>query len=253
MSFVLFPTHKEKTLNPNTIENFDTLTRNAAKDHTILLGSYKNHAGTTYGNAYAAHDLTNPLTAHVLIEGRAGAGKSVLVENYLRTADQFPDEFSVVYLGVRNSYNENYRKTTTEQVIEKLDEVDKELARRQSILEDANVFSIDELEKSDSDTALPRLLVVIDGFDFFLREADYSGRNLLTHRIESIVRLGRALGVHLIATTQSERSMPYAASTDLFPSVIRFRADGVLMANSGEAVWEVDDQTGDVFSVFSDL
>lgn len=253
MSFVLFPTRKEKTLNPNTIENFDTLTRNAAKDHTVLLGSYKNHAGTTYGNAFAAHDLTNPLTAHVLIEGRAGAGKSVLVENYLRTADQFPDEFSVLYLGVRNSYSGEYPKTNAAQVIETLDNVGDELVRRQSVLEKAKVSSINELEQSDSDTALPRLIVVIDGFDFFLREADYSGRNLLTHRIESIVRLGRALGVHLIATTQSERSMPYASSTDLFPSVIRFRADGVLMANSGEAVWEVDDQTGDVFSVFSDL
>lgn len=253
MSFVLFPTHKEKTLNLNTVENFDTLTRNAAKDRTILLGSYKNHAGTTYGNAYAAHDLTNPLTAHVLIEGRAGAGKSVLVGNYLRTADQFPDEFSALYLGVRNSYNENYSKTTTEQVIEKLDEMDNELARRQSILEDANAFSIDDLEKSDNDTALPRLLVVIDGLDFFLREADFSGRNLLTRHIESIGRLGRALGVHMIATTQSERALPYASCTDLFPSMIRFRADGVLMANSGEAVWEVNGQTGDVFSVFSDL
>lgn len=253
MSFVLFPTHKEKTLNPNTIENFDTLTRNAAKDHTILLGSYKNRAGTTYGNAYAAHNLTNPLTAHVLIEGRAGAGKSVLVENYLRTADQFPDEFSALYLGVRNSYNENYRKTTTEQVIEKLDEMVKELARRQFILEDANVFSIDELERSGDNTAPARLLVVIDGLDYFLSAADFSDRNRLAHHIESIGRLGRALGVHLVATTQSNRALPYASCTALFPSMIRFHADGVLMANSGEAVWEVDGQTGDVFSVFSDL
>lgn len=240
-------------MNPNTIENFDTLTRDAAKDHTILLGSYKNRAGTTYGNAYAAHDLTNPLTAHVLIEGRAGAGKSVLVENYLRTAVAFPDEFSVAYFGVRDSYNGKYPKTTAEQVIEKLDEVDNELARRQSILEDANVFSIDELERSGDNTAPARLLVVIDGLDFFLRAADFSDRNRLAHHIESIGRLGRGLGVHLVATTQSERSMPYAASTDLFPSMIRFRADGVPMANSGEAVWEVDGQTGDVFSVFSDL
>ena len=240
-------------MNPNTIENFDTLTRNAAKDHTILLGSYKNRAGTTYGNAYAAHDLTNPLTAHVLVEGRAGAGKSVLVENYLRTADQFPDEFSALYLGVRNSYNENYRKTTTEQVIEKLDEVDNELARRQSVLEDANAFSIDELEKSDNDTALPRLLVVIDGLDYFLRTVDGLGRDRIARHIGSVGRLGRALGVHMIATTQSERALPYSSCTDLFPSMIRFHADGVLMANSGEAVWEVNGQTGDVFSVFSDL
>ena len=78
------PTHKEKPLNPNTIENFDTLTRDAAKDHTILLGKYRNREGIAYGDVYAAHTLTKPLAPHVLIEGPTGSGKSVLVNNYLR-------------------------------------------------------------------------------------------------------------------------------------------------------------------------
>ena len=254
MSFVLFPTHKEKTLNPNTIENFDTLTRNAAKDHTVLLGKYKNHAGTTYGNAFAAHDLTKPLAAHVLIEGPTGSGKSVLVNNYLRTADKFPDKFSATYISNRDSYSSNYPATSFSEAADLLEEVDKELIERQDILERAGLRNMNELEVSDNTDIPPRHIVVIDDLLHLLRAAEHEDRgNSVVDIVETITRIGRSVGVHLVATTQSERELSRIFETDMLFPVIRFRADGVLMEKSGEAMWDMIGQKSDVFSVFSEL
>jgi len=254
--FCTFPTpiHKEKTLNPNNIENFDTLAHDAAKDRAVLLGKYRNREGIAYGDVYAAHTLTRPLAAHVLVEGPTGSGKSVLVNNYLRTAEQFPDKFSATYISHRDSYSSNYPATSFSEAVDLLEEIDKEFIERQDILEQAGFRNMSELEASDYPTIPPRHIVVVDDLLHLLRDAEHGDRGNSVVRIaETITRVGRSLGVHLVATTQSERELSRIFETDMLFPVIRFRADGVRMEKSGEAMWDMIGQKSDVFSVFSDL
>lgn len=248
------PIHKEKTLNPNNIENFDTLTRDAAKDRAVLLGKYRNREGIAYGDVFAAHTLTKPLAAHVLIEGPTGSGKTVLVQNYLRTADQFPDEFTATYISNRDSYSSKYPATSFSEAADLLEKIDEELDERQDILERVGLRNMNELEVSDNTDIPPRHIVVIDDLLHLLRAAEHEDRgNSVVDIVEGITRVGRSLGVHLVATTQSERELSRIFDTDMLLPVIRFRVDGVLMEKSGEAMWDMIGQKSDVFSVFSDL
>jgi len=241
-------------LNPNTIENFDTRAHDAAKDHAVLLGKYRNREGTLYGDTFAAHTLTKLLTAHVLIEGPTGSGKTVLVQNYLRTADQFPDEFTATYISNRDSYSSNYPATSFSEAADLLEEIDKELIERQDILEHAGLRNMNELEASDNTDIPPRHIVIIDDLLNLLKDAEHADRgNSVVDIVEWITRIGRSAGVHLVATTQSERELSRIFDTDVLLPVIRFRADGVLMEKSGEAMWDMIGQKSDVFSVFSDL
>lgn len=241
-------------MNPNNIENFDTLAHDAAKDRAVLLGKYRNREGIAYGDVYAAHTLTKPLAPHVLIEGPTGSGKSVLANNYLRTADKFPDKFSATYISNRDSYSSNYPATSFSEAVDLLEEIDKELIERQDILERAGLRNMNELEASDNTDIPPRHIVVIDDLLNLLRDAEHEDRgNSIVRIAETITRVGRSLGVHLVATTQSERELSRIFETDMLFPVIRFRADGVWMEKSGEAIWDMIGQKSDVFSVFSDL
>ena len=240
-------------MNPNTIKNFDTRAHDAAKDRAVLLGKYRNHEGIAYGDVFAAHTLTKPLAAHVLIEGPTGSGKTVLVQNYLRTADQFPDEFTATYISPRDSYSINYPATSFSEAADLLEEIDKELIERQDILERAGLRNMNELEVSDNTDIPPRHIVIVDDLLHLLRAAEHEDRgNSIVDIVEWITRIGRSAGVHLVATTQSERELSRIFDTDILLPVIRFRADGVLMEKSGEAIWDMIGQKSDVFSVLSD-
>ena len=95
--------------------------------------------------------------------------------------------------------------------------------------------------------------MVVDDLLHLLRDAEHGDRGNSVVRIaETITRVGRSLGVHLVATTQSERELSRIFETDMLFPVIRFRADGVRMEKSGEAMWDMIGQKSDVFSVFSD-
>ena len=240
-------------MNPNTIKNFDTRAHDAAKDHAVLLGKYRNREGIAYGDVFAAHTLTKPLAAHVLIEGPTGSGKTVLVQNYLRTADQFPDDFTATYISNRDSYSSKYPATSFSEAADLLEEIDKELIERQDMLERAGLRNMNELELSDNTDIPPRHIVIIDDLTNLLKDAEHADRgNSVVNIVEWITRIGRSVGVHLVATTQSERELSRIFDTDMLLPVIRFRASGVLMANSGEAIWDMIGQKSDVFSVFSD-
>lgn len=240
-------------MNPNNIENFDTLTRDAAKDRAVLLGKYRNREGIAYGDVFAAHTLTKPLAAHVLIEGPTGSGKTVLVQNYLRTADQFPDEFTATYISNRDSYSSKYPATSFSEAADLLEKIDEELDERQDILERVGLRNMNELEVSDNTDIPPRHIVVIDDLLHLLKAAEHEDRgNSVVDIVEGITRIGRSVGVHLVATTQSERELSRIFDTDMLLPVIRFRVDGVLMEKSGEAMWDMIGQKSDVFSVFSD-
>lgn len=240
-------------MNPNNIKNFNTRAHDAAKDRAVLLGKYRNHEGTLYGDTFAAHTLTKTLAAHVLVEGPTGSGKTVLIQNYLRTADQFPDEFTATYISNRDSYSSNYPATSFSEAADLLEEIYKELIERQDVLERAGLRNMNELEVSDNTDIPPRHIVIIDDLLNLLKDAEHADRgNSVVDIVGGITRIGRSVGVHLVATTQSERELSRIFETDMLFPVIRFRADGVLMEKSGEAIWDMIGQKSDVFSVFSD-
>ena len=176
------------------------------------------------------------------------------MQNYLRAADQFPDEFTATYISPRDSYSSNYPATSFSEAADLLEEIDKELIERQDILERAGLRNMNELEASDNTDIPPRHIVVIDDLLHLLRDAEHEDRgNSVVDIVEWITRIGRSAGVHLVATTQSERELSRIFDTDMLLPVIRFRADGVWMEKSGEAMWDMVGRKSDVFGVFSEL
>lgn len=146
----------------------------AAADNRIILGSFDpNEVGSWYGigrPAYSYHDLTR--VPHLLVAGRTGAGKSVLLRNYLSAAKLAPESYKVVHIttaadmgfsedidSVRNIPLED-AETELERVVKKT------LPYREKVLLDAGATDWRELARmSDGEDKPRRLLVLVDGLE----------------------------------------------------------------------------------------
>ena len=168
-----------------------------------------------------------------LLAGKPGAGKSVTLHAIITSlCMQYPPEELELYLldfkeGVEfQIYVDPYRDKN-EKVDEELDDwkalphaklvsiesdrefglsvlqrVQQEIEHRGTLFKKSGVSNLDEYCRNNPGIKVPRVLVVIDEFQYMFQESDQ-----ITHQLnrifEDITRRGRAFGVHLLIASQS--------------------------------------------------
>lgn len=217
----------------------------AAANSRIILGSFDPaDLDSWYGierPAYSYHDLTR--VPHLLVSGRTGAGKSVLLRNYLNAAKLSPESYTVVHIstdadmgfseGIDNVKNVPLEDAETE--LERI--VKKALPYREKVLIDAGATEWKELTRTSGAGDQPRrLLVLVDGLER-AKGTDSFSHNRVLNYLEEILRIGRSLGVHLVLTTQADTP----EKLDRGPEILNEFCDIVSFSyrhrGSGRAVW----------------
>jgi hypothetical protein len=163
------------------------------------------------------------LTPHWMIGGRAGSGKTAFIVNVLYglSTRYGPDQLTVYLLDFKDrasfeeftatgdepSWMPHARAVGVESDREYgravLRELDAELAHRARLLEEAGADRFADLRRG---AELPRIVCVIEEFPALLRGSDGLARECLA-LLESLVRKGRAYGIHLILASESARTV----------------------------------------------
>ena len=230
----------------------------AAADNRIILGYFDpNEVGSWYGigrPAYSYHDLTR--VPHLLVAGRTGAGKSVLLRNYLSAAKLAPESYKVVHIttaadmgfsedidSVRNVPLED-AETELERVVKKT------LPHREKVLLDAGATDWRELARmSDGEDKPRRLLVLVDGLER-AKGTDSFSHNRVLNYLEEILRIGRSLGVHLVLTTQADTPEKLDRGQEILNEFCDIVSFTYRHRGSGRAVWNLGRGESPEFAVY---
>lgn len=217
-----------------------------AANSRIILGSFDPaDLDSWYGierPAYSYHDLTR--VPHLLVMGRTGAGKSVLLRNYLNAAGLKPDLYTVVHITTDADMGfsediDSVNNVPLQDAEHKLAQVvEKALPSREKNLRDANVSNWDELIRTSErgEDTPRRLLVLVDDLERALND-DTLTRNKVTKYLAEILRRGRSLGVHLIATTQADTPKKLDRGPEILEEFVHKVAFSYRHRGSGYAVW----------------
>lgn len=150
-------------------------------------------------------------TAHVLIGGATGSGKTVLLRTILvmlihkgctvlicdfKGGIDFPEDI----------WRETALITTYDELIEKLESVMYELEDRKRLFLMYGVKNIEEYNACSDTDSIPHIAVATDEVAEMLdrtgRKDDKPKIDKVTEMLSTIARLGRAYGIHLILATQ---------------------------------------------------
>lgn len=231
-----------------------------AANSRIILGSFDPaDLDSWYGierPAYSYHDLTR--VPHLLVMGRTGAGKSVLLRNYLNAAGLKPDLYTVVHITTDADMGfsediDSVNNVPLQDAEHKLAQVvEKALPSREKNLRDANVSNWDELIRTSErgEDTPRRLLVLVDGLERALND-DTLTRNKVTKYLAEILRRGRSLGVHLIATTQADTPKKLDRGPEILEEFVHKVAFSYRHRGSGYAVWNPGQDESPEFAVNS--
>ncbi|MEV4755579.1 FtsK/SpoIIIE domain-containing protein [Micromonospora sp. NPDC049559] len=161
-------------------------------------------------------------TPHWLVGGRTGAGKTVFLLDVLYglAARYSPDELALYLLDFKEgvsftefvptgrdpSWIPHARavgiESDREYGVAVLRELRRELNRRAAALKRAGVTKLADLRRGGHDTALPRVVAVIDEFHVLFTGNDAVAREAAT-LLEELARKGRSYGIHLVLASQS--------------------------------------------------
>ena len=154
---------------------------------------------------------------HGLVGGTSGSGKTEFLKTLFcgLALNNHPDDLSIVIVDFKGGVDHEAVKPLPH-VIDVATNLDieqfkrtivllkAESMRRQDLLASAGASNVDSYRLARANKpelpALPRLLVVVDEFGELL--ASEGGREQLKE-LESITRIGRALGLHLLLVTQN--------------------------------------------------
>lgn len=155
-------------------------------------------------------------TPHVLIGGTTGSGKSnllhVMITNLCKRYS--PDELTLYLLDFKEGVELNAyayptllpqaRLIATEADVEfgvsALEHIDREVKSRYAMFKKAGCKQYCDYRKKNPDAKLPRVVMIIDEFQVLFDGAHSAAVSSL---MESIVKQGRAAGVHLVMATQT--------------------------------------------------
>jgi S-DNA-T family DNA segregation ATPase FtsK/SpoIIIE len=233
-------------------------------------GSMSPHMIATVGMAseLPMHvDLIND-GPHGLIGGTSGSGKTEFLKTMFVSLclNNHPDDLSIVVVDFKGGVDHDAIRPLPhvvdvatnldiEQFKRTIAMLNAEQKRRQALLSDAganNVVSYRAARSARPDLPpLPRLLVVVDEFGELL--AAEGGREQLKE-LESITRIGRALGLHLLLVTQNfEGNLPgqIDANAGLRVSLrVQKPAHSKAVLNSGVAATIPDRRVGRAYARF---
>lgn len=186
------------------------------KDLPILLGK-------TVEGSDISIDLTD--APHILMAGATGQGKSVSVNIMIKSLvdNLTPDQVKFLMIDPKRVELSPYRDmkpylvepegviSEMDRASEMLDSVCDEMEKRYTLLEEARVRNIKEYKRKLEEGKIfeetgfrdmPYLVVVIDEFADFIMNSGSDAEN----KIVRLAQMARAVGIHLIITTQRPSS-----------------------------------------------
>ena len=166
--------------------------------------------GQTFGNQKLTLSLNDE--SCLLIAGMTGSGKTVYVKSVMaylarqHTHDRI--KFVIAsprpkeYKGIKSSYF-LYDPTisSSNQLTQAFKRLDDELEARFKIFNDVQVRNIQEYNKS-SKKRMARILILLDGYSEIMSKGSKVNRKVLEKSLLKILQMGRAVGIHIILTTQ---------------------------------------------------
>lgn len=176
----------------------------------------KNHLVCKVGSkAEGVEYIDFSKTAHAIIGGATGSGKTETLRNILvQCIEQGAETYIVDFKGGLDYSEDIWRRATMitdyDSLVEFLHEIVYKLIAREHALKTDSFKTIEEaIESGAYDTEVPLTQIVI-AFDEVAEALDKTGESKETKAVidkiigdlSSIARLGRALGIHLILSTQ---------------------------------------------------
>lgn len=231
----------------------------AAADNRIILGSFDpNEVGSWYGLTrpiYCYHDLNR--VPHLLVAGRTGAGKSILLRNYISAAKLAPESYIVVHITTDADMGfsediDNVRNIPLEDAETELERVVKKtLPYREKVLVDAGATDWRELDRTVNGDDKPRrrLLVLVDGLERLTGTDPFSHSRIMNY-LEELLRIGRSLGVHLVLTTQADTPEKLDRGPEILKEILDTVSFTYCHRGSGRAVWNLGRGESPEFAVY---
>lgn len=171
---------------------------------------------------------------HILIAGTSGSGKSELLKSLMLgwAARYGPDELNFMLFDFKGGSTfrqidslEHSLGLVTDlsqaQAERTLEGIRSELTRREKLFLEVDAGDYAEFRRLRPDTALPRILVVIDEFRIFTHELPDTMDELMR-----LATLGRSLGLHLVLSTQRPQGVVTADIRANIGAVIALRLRG---------------------------
>ncbi|WP_018291138.1 DNA translocase FtsK [Verrucomicrobium sp. 3C] len=168
--------------------------------------------GRTIQGEILVTDLTDPNSPHVLVGGRSGSGKSVLLQCFLATlCDALPaDRLEVLLIDPKILTFRDWERiphlrergllTETDQALHCLEETVEEMDRRYRQLNDEGFDSLSQ-RMAAGKTEIPYRVILFDEFADWLLGAR-PVKQQFEKTLSRIAQKGRAAGIHLILATQ---------------------------------------------------
>lgn len=155
---------------------------------------------------------------HALIAGSTGSGKSVLLHTLiLQTIRNYhPDDVEIWAIDYKAVEFDGYiqhrtphfrviaHDTSDEFSLSLVDKIYQEYVDRQKRFLDAGVKNINQYRAKMGAHSMPRILVVIDEFQFMTQAVQaYTGNENYRTKLENLFRLTRAMGISMILCSQT--------------------------------------------------
>lgn len=175
-------------------------------------------------------DFSDGSTAHLLVAGQTGSGKSVFLQSLLASLVRFhgpekirfnlvdPKRVTFTSAAFRSSMSAHLQSPISfeaEQTLPLIDELVVLMEERYTLFAEAQVTDISEFNEANPEESLERRILVIDEFQDLLTEKEQA-----KEFCSGIKRLGakaRAAGIHLVLATQNpvREAVPSAIKANL--------------------------------------
>lgn len=195
---------------PNEIRGMVTL-----KELMLTLPNKKEKLYVPAGKAISGEPISISITSmpHCLISGATNSGKSVCANSIICSLllNYKPDELKMIMIDPKKVEMLFYTNlphllcpiiTESSKALVALDKLVKEMMHRFDTFASLgvkNIAAYNEYRKQKNEMIMPFIILIVDEFAELMA---YKQSNLVEEKVQTLVQLGRAAGIHLILCTQ---------------------------------------------------